>query len=97
MDWLWVGIYHATAMFWEVLWALVFGFTISGFLQIFVRKEEIARRFGKATLRSMVLATALGAASSSCSYAAVAAARSAFQQGAALIVPFREMAMDPLS
>ena len=86
MDWLWVGIYHATAMFWEVLWALVFGFTISGFLQVFVSKEEIARRFGKVNLRSMVLATALGAASSSCSYAAAATAKSAFQQGAALII-----------
>jgi uncharacterized protein len=60
MDWFWVSIYHATEMVWEVWWALVFGFTISGFLQIFVSKEEIARRFGKATLRSMVLATAPG-------------------------------------
>lgn len=86
MDWLWVGTYHAAAMFWEVLWALVFGFTISGFLQVFVSKEEMAKHFGQVSLRSVALATALGAASSSCSYAAVAAARSAFQQGAALIV-----------
>ena len=86
MDWLWISIYHATAMFWEVLWALVFGFTISGVLQVFVSKEEIAKRFGKVNLRSIVMATGLGAASSSCSYAAVAAARSALQKGAALIV-----------
>ena len=86
MDWLWTGIYHAAAMFWEVLWALVFGFTISDVLQVFVSKEEMAKHFGQVNLRSMALATGLGAASSSCSYAAVAAARSAFQQGAALMV-----------
>jgi uncharacterized membrane protein YraQ (UPF0718 family) len=86
MDWLWTGIYHAAAMFWEVWWALVFGFTISGVLQVFVSKEKMAKHFGQVNLRSVALATGLGAASSSCSYAAVAAARSAFQQGAALIV-----------
>src|SRR6202035_4159694 len=86
MDWFLTSIYHATAMFWETLWALVFGFTISGVLQVFISKEQMAKDFGKVNLRSMALATVLGAASSSCSYAAVAAARSAFQQGAALIV-----------
>jgi uncharacterized membrane protein YraQ (UPF0718 family) len=86
MNWLWISIYHGAAMFWETLWALVFGFMISGVLQVFVSKEQMAKGFGKVNLRSMALATGLGAASSSCSYAAVAAARSAFQQGAALIV-----------
>jgi uncharacterized membrane protein YraQ (UPF0718 family) len=86
MDWFLTSIYHATAMFWETLWALVFGFTISGVLQVFISKEQMAKDFGKVNLRSMALATVLGAASSSCSYAAVAAARSAFQQGAAPIV-----------
>jgi uncharacterized membrane protein YraQ (UPF0718 family) len=85
MDWLWLGLYHALAMLWATFWALVLGFTISGVLQVFVSKEQIGRAFGQTNLKSVSLATGLGAASSSCSYAAVAAARSAIQQGAALI------------
>src|SRR6266576_3615293 len=54
-------------------------------LQVFVGKEQISRAFGQTNLKSVSFATGLGAASSSCSYAAVAAARSAMQQGAALI------------
>jgi uncharacterized protein len=64
----------------------VLGFTISGTLQVFVSKEQMAKDFGRVNLRSMGLATFFGAASSSCSYAAAAAGRSAFKQGAALIV-----------
>jgi uncharacterized protein len=85
MNWLWMSLYHAAAMFWETVWALVFGFAISGLLQVLVSKENMSRWFGRTDLRSMALATGLGAASSSCSYAATAAARSAFVQGAALI------------
>src|SRR5882757_8842937 len=85
MDWLWPGLYHALAMLWATFWALVVGFTISGVLQVVVSKEQISRAFGQTNLKSVSLATGLGAASSSCSYAAVAAARSAIQQGAALI------------
>jgi uncharacterized membrane protein YraQ (UPF0718 family) len=85
MDWLWLSLYHALAMLWATFWALVLGFTISGVLQVFVSKEQISRAFGQTNLKSVSLATALGAASSSCSYAAIAAARSAIQQGAALI------------
>src|SRR6266496_3229430 len=85
MDWLWLSLYHALAMLWATFWALVLGFTISGVLQVFVSKERMSRAFGQTNLRSVSLATGLGAASSSCSYAAVAAARSAIQQGAALI------------
>jgi uncharacterized membrane protein YraQ (UPF0718 family) len=85
MNWLWLGFYHAFIMFWETLWALVLGFGISAALQVFVSKERMTRAFGATSLRTMLLATGLGAASSSCSYAAVAAGRSAFQQGAALI------------
>jgi len=82
---LWLSIYHAAAMFWETLWALIFGFTVSGVLQVFVSKEQMARWFGRTTFGSMALATGLGAASSSCSYAAAAAARSAIKQGAAFV------------
>src|SRR5438105_5644443 len=85
MNWLWLSLYHALAMLWATFWALVLGFTISGVLQVFVSKEQISRAFGQTNLKSVSLATGLGVASSSCSYAAVAAARSAVQQGAALI------------
>src|SRR5438046_6478873 len=85
MDWLWLSFYHALAMLWATFWALVLGFTISGVLQVFVSKEQMSRAFGRTSLKSVAIATGLGAASSSCSYAAVAAARSAIQQGAALV------------
>jgi uncharacterized protein len=85
MNWLWLSLYHALAMLWATFWALVLGFTISGVLQVFVSKEQMSRAFGQTNLKSVSLATGLGAASSSCSYAAVAAARSAIQQGAALV------------
>src|SRR5438067_5293418 len=85
MDWLWPSLYHALAMLWATFWALVLGFTISGVLQVFVSKERMSRAFGQTNLKSVSLATGLGAASSSCSYAAVAAARSAIQQGAAVV------------
>src|SRR5437588_7718225 len=85
MDWLWLSLYHALAMLWATFWALVLGFTISGVLQVFVSKERMSRAFGRTNLKSVSLATGLGAASSSCSYAAVAAGRSAIQQGAAVV------------
>lgn len=85
MNWLWMGIYHGAAMFWETLWALVLGFGISAALQVFVSKERMTQLLGRAGLREILLATGLGAASSSCSYAAASIGRSAFQKGAALI------------
>ena len=85
MTWLWSSLYHALAMLWQTFWALVLGFGISAALQVFVSKERMSRAFGKTNLKSVAAATGFGAASSSCSYAAVAAARSAIQQGAALI------------
>ncbi|HEV2097066.1 MAG TPA: permease, partial [Chthoniobacterales bacterium] len=85
MSWFWTGLSQAFGMFWETFWALVLGFGISGALQVFVSKEQMSRAFGRAGLRQVALATGLGAASSSCSYAAAAAGRSAFQKGAALV------------
>jgi uncharacterized membrane protein YraQ (UPF0718 family) len=76
---------HALVMLWETLWALVLGFGVSAALQTFVSKERMSRAFGRTNLKTMAVATALGAASSSCSYAAAAAGRSAVKQGAALI------------
>jgi uncharacterized membrane protein YraQ (UPF0718 family) len=85
MDWLWLSFYHALAMLWATFWALVLGFIVSGVLQVFVSREQMTGAFGRANLKSVAIATGLGAASSSCSYAAVAATRSAIQQGAALV------------
>src|SRR5437773_5231642 len=85
MDWLWLSLYHALAMLWATFWALVLGFTISGVLQVFVSKERMSGAFGQTNLKSVSLATGLSAARSSCSYAAVAAARSAIQQGASVV------------
>jgi uncharacterized protein len=85
MNWFWMGLYHGAAMFWETLWALVLGFGISAALQVFVSKEQMTRVLGREGLREVALATGLGAASSSCSYAAVAAAKTAFKKGAALV------------
>lgn len=85
MHWFWDSLGHALLMAWETFWALVLGFAVSAALQVFVPKQQMARLFGHTDLRSMSMATGLGAASSSCSYAATAAARSAFTRGAALL------------
>src|SRR5689334_20169717 len=85
MNPLWMGVYHAAAMFWATLWALVLGFAVSAVLQVFVSKEQMTRVLGRTGLKEVLLATGFGAASSSCSYAAAAIGRSAFQQGAALV------------
>ena len=59
-------------MFWEVLWPLTLGFAISGVVQSVVSRQAVVRALGREDLRGITLATLLGAASSSCSYAAVA-------------------------
>src|SRR6266536_2208180 len=69
-------------MFWEILWALILGFALSGAVEALVSKRTMTRLLPDDSLRSLGLATALGAASSSCSYAAVALARSLFRKGA---------------
>jgi len=61
-------------MFWEVLWPLALGFVISAIVQTVVSKQAIVRTLGKDNLRGVTFATLFGAASSSCSYAAVAIA-----------------------
>jgi uncharacterized membrane protein YraQ (UPF0718 family) len=85
MNWLWQSLYSAAVMLWETLWALVLGFGLSAFLQVFFRKEQITKQFGRAGLREVALATFLGAVSSSCSYAATATAKTFFKKGAALV------------
>jgi uncharacterized protein len=72
----------AFGMFWEILWALILGFALSGAVQAVVSKREMRRLLPDDSPRSLALACGLGAASSSCSYAAVALARSLFRRGA---------------
>src|SRR5437899_4412241 len=72
----------AFGMFWEILWALILGFALSGVVQAVVSKREMRRLLPDDSPRTLAVATGLGAASSSCSYAAVALARSLFRRGA---------------
>src|SRR5215212_7938408 len=76
------GLWNAFLMAWEVWWALVLGFAISAIVQAWVPRERIERALSGEGLGPVALATGLGAASSSCSYAAVAIAKSLFQKGA---------------
>jgi uncharacterized membrane protein YraQ (UPF0718 family)/YHS domain-containing protein len=69
-------------MFWETLWALVLGFTLSGAVQSFASRAEMQKAMGDHRPRTIVKTSLLGAASSSCSYAASALAKSLFQRGA---------------
>jgi len=76
------ALWMAFAMFWEILWPLILGFGLSGVVQAVVSKAEISKLLPDDAPKSLAIATALGAASSSCSYAAVALARSLFRKGA---------------
>ena len=80
------AIVHALAitgsMTWEITWALILGFGLSAVVQAVVRKATIVRLLGDDWPRTLALAAGFGAASSSCSYAAVALARSLFRKGA---------------
>ncbi|HEY7282212.1 MAG TPA: permease [Actinomycetota bacterium] len=69
-------------MFWEILWALILGFALSGAVEALVSKQTMTRLLPDDSPRSLAVACGLGAASSSCSYAAVALARSVFRKGA---------------
>jgi uncharacterized membrane protein YraQ (UPF0718 family)/YHS domain-containing protein len=75
------GLWNAFRMAWEVWWALVLGFLFSGIVQAWVPRSRLQRALGGAGAREIALATGLGAASSSCSYAAIAIAKSLFQKG----------------
>src|SRR5713101_885877 len=72
----------AFAMGWEILWPLILGFALSGVVQAVVSHREMSRLLPNDSPRSIMFALGLGAASSSCSYAAVALARSIFRKGA---------------
>nr|WP_102418180.1 permease [Mycobacterium sp. 4858] len=75
----------AGSMTWEILWALILGFALSAVVQAVVRRSTIVALLGDDRPRTLALAAGLGAASSSCSYAAVALARSLFRKGASFV------------
>ena len=72
----------AFGMTWEVLWALILGFALSAAVQAVVSKREMRRLLPDDSPRTLAVASGLGAATSSCSYASVALARSLFRKGA---------------
>jgi uncharacterized membrane protein YraQ (UPF0718 family) len=79
------GLWNALLMAWEVWWALVLGFAISAIVQSWVPRSRIQRSLSGSGARPVALGTVLGAASSSCSYAAIAIAKSLFQKGASAV------------
>src|ERR1700732_4388657 len=80
------AILHALSitgsMTWQITWALILGFALSAVIQAVVRRSTVIRRLGDDRPRTLAIASGFGAASSSCSYAAVALARSLFRKGA---------------
>src|SRR5436190_13745227 len=76
------GLWNAFFMAWEVWWSLVLGFAISAIVQAWVPRQRIESALAGDGPRPLLWATGLGAASSSCSYAAVAIGKSLFQKGA---------------
>src|SRR5262252_2541709 len=72
----------AGSMTWQITWSLILGFTLAAIVQALVRREAIVALLGDDRPRTLAVAAGLGAASSSCSYAAVALARALFRKGA---------------
>jgi len=83
--WIVDGLLNAARMAWEVWWALILGFALSAVVQAVVPRARLEQALGGRGPREVGLATALGAASSSCSYAAIAIAKSLFAKGASLV------------
>src|SRR3989454_1337205 len=79
---LWRALSFAFGMTWEVVWALILGFALAGAVQAVVWKREMRRLLPDDSPKTLAIASGLGAASSSCSYASVALARSLFRKGA---------------
>jgi uncharacterized protein len=75
----------AGSMTWQITWSLILGFTLSAVIQAVIRRSTVIRLLGDDRPRTLAVATGLGAASSSCSYAAVALARALFRRGASFV------------
>jgi len=82
VDTLGEGLSNSFLMAYQVWWALVLGFALSAIVQAWAPRERIERSLAGDGLHPVLRATGLGAASSSCSYAAIAIAKSLFQKGA---------------
>src|SRR3978361_1513240 len=82
---IWEGLEQSLLMAYEVWWALVIGFAISGIVQAWVPRAKIEGALSGTGFAPIAKATGLGAASSSCSYAAIAIARSLFAKGSSAI------------
>src|SRR5712664_4057554 len=76
------ALWMAFAMFWEILWPLILGFSLSAVVQAVVSKKQMSKLLPDDSPKTLTIACGLGAASSSCSYAAVALTRSLFRKGA---------------
>jgi len=79
------ALFTSFSMFWEILWPLILGFTLSGIVQAVVSHKALAKTLGCDGPKCLTFAALFGIASSSCSYAAVALARSIFQKGASFV------------
>ena len=79
------ALFTSYSMFWEILWPLILGFTLSGIVQAVVSHQAMARTLGCDGPKCLTFATLFGIASNSCSYTAVALARSIFQKGASFV------------
>src|SRR3954465_1201951 len=82
---IWEGLRQSFLMAYEVWWALVLGFAISAIVQAWVPRERVESALSGSGFKPLAKATGLGAASSSCSYAAIAIAKSLFQKGASAV------------
>jgi len=82
----WSTIWHSLDegffMLWQTLWALILGFALSGAVQAFVSRRQMQRAMGDHRPAAITRSALLGMASSSCSYAASALARTLFARGA---------------
>jgi uncharacterized membrane protein YraQ (UPF0718 family) len=78
------ALYTAAGLLWRAVWALALGYAVSAAIQVFISRKQAAKYLGDGTPRQLGLAAVLGFASSSCSFAALAATRSLWTKGAAL-------------
>ncbi|WP_227354535.1 permease [Haladaptatus salinisoli] len=82
------GIGLAIGMAWETWWALVLGFTLTGAVDEFVTERQMSRYLGDDGWREVGLGTLFGIASSSCSFSAIATAKTLFKKGASPVASF---------
>lgn len=77
--------YTTTGFFWMALWAFILGYIISSMIQIFVTEKRMQKTMGKDESKSVLLGTFFGFISSSCSFSALASAKSLFKKGASFV------------